>query len=721
MPLTLRRTRATLPALVLAVLLGLLLPVTVPTAAEGAETCTDTPTPGYTVRVCLLTPDSGATLSGEVAVAARVEIVAATVAPPAVSKVIFKYRDEYLLSDNDAEPGTSEYRLAWRTTRMVDGAGTFEVKARLSDAVESSHLVPLTLANGVTAPPVNPRSFQVRQGTSPAAGARFRLAAVGDGSDGSVREEQVVDQIASWSPNLLAYLGDVYERGSAYEFDNWYGNPRGYGRLAGITNPTVGNHEYLIPGAAGYFDYWDNVPHYYSFDVAGWHVVSIDSNQEFGQLRPGTPQYDWLAADLGANRSRCTIVYMHHPRWMTAPVGSRTSLSDIWSLLADRRVTLLLAGHAHRYERWQPLSRSGAVDPRGVTQLIAGAGGHKVTPPEFADTRVASTANEMGALRLDLGTDDVEFSYLTATGEVRDAGSIGCKSTGDPLPPTTPTGLLVSPTSSTTAQLSWNPSTDQYSSVAGYRVRRNGVVVATLGPQTTTYTDTGLTSGQTYTWTVDAFDTSENYSPQSNPATTTMPAAAITLVSSRPLLRALPVRAETGGRYTRSKFPTWSDADGDTCDTRAEVLVAEAVKPPTLLPTCRLTGGRWYSRYDGVSTTDRSVLGIEHLVALKEAWQSGARFWTSATRRTFANDLAYRPALNVATERVLRARGSAEPHRWLPPRASTRCSYVAQWVAVKWRWRLGVDLAEKRFLTRRLRACDWPRVEQPVRAGVQRR
>ncbi len=85
------------------------------------------------------------------------------------------------------------------------------------------------------------------------------------------------------------------------------------------------------------------------------------------------------------------------------------------------------------------------------------------------------------------------------------------------------------------------------------------------------------------------------------------------------------------------------------------------------------------------------------------------------------NDLGYRDSLSVATEGVLRSRGNAEVLDWLPPRAAARCDYLAQWVAVKWRWRLSVDRAEGRFLVRRLASCDWPRVVQPWRARVTRR
>ncbi len=687
--------------------------------ASAVESCTDTPVPGYTVRVCLVAPDSVATptVSGTVAVSARVEIVNATVPPPTVDKVIFSYRDGYLLSDHDPE-----YAMSWRTTRLVDGPGTFEVKARLSDDVVGRHVVALSLANGITAAPAtNTAPFAVRTGTSPAPGARFRLVAVGDGSDGGPREAQVVDRISALGPNLLAYTGDVYERGSPDEYDNWYGSTAGYGRFRDITNPVIGNHEYLTPGAAGYFDYWGSVGHYYSFDVAGWHVAAIDSSVEFDQLRPGTAQYDWLAADLGANRAHCTMVYMHHPRWSVAQGGGRTGLAPVWGLMADRRVTLAVAGHAHSYERWLPLDRNGAPAARGVTQLVAGAGGHEIVPGTLSDARLASTKAVSGALRLDLGAEDASFAYVGADGAEYDAGTVGCTSTGDTFPPSTPGGLLASATSPTSAQLAWSASTDEFG-VTGYTVRRDGAVVATLGAGVTSYAENALAPGTTYTWTVDAFDASQNVSPQSTPASVTMPAVApVPRMSSRTMLRQLATAPETDRGYRRRAFHTWTDSDGDGCDTRAEALIAEAVRPPTLRPGCGLTGGRWFSRYDGVITTQRAALGIEHLVPLREVWQSGGRGWTALSRRQMANDLGYPSTVNVASAKVIRTKGNAEPRTWMPPVPRTRCTYVAEWVAVKWRWHLRVDKAERQALAKKLAACGWPTVVLPTRPTITRR
>jgi hypothetical protein len=692
--------------------------------AAAAEACSTSSGAGgaYTVTLCVTAPDGALSAAVPLSATATVE-PGSSPTPPSVEKVVFSYAGEYLLTDHDPEPGpagSAMFGMTWRTDRTADGTGVLEAKLRLTDAYVTTTTTTVTLANGVTVPAANTRQFRVSAGTPVDPGQRFRLAAVGDGASGSPGEAAVVDLVASWRPNLLAYLGDVYERGSPHEFDNWYGppgSPAGYGRFRAITNPVIGNHEYLTPGGAGYFDYWDNIPHYYSYDAAGWHFVALDSSAELGQLHPGSAQYEWLAADLGANRARCTVVYMHHPRFSVAEGGGRPRLSDVWSLLAARRVTLAIAGHAHSYERWTPLDGSGSPDAGGVTQLVAGAGGYEVVPGVRNDARLASAAAVSGALRLDLGSDDVAFSYVDTTGRVMDAGAIGCKSTGDPLPPTTPTGLLASARSSTTATLAWQPSTDQYTSVDGYTVRRDGVVVATLGAASTSYVDNALTPGTTYTWTVDAFDPSRNYSAQSAPAALTMPAAAAPSVSSRALLRQL-VRAKEHRRgYDRRKFRSWTDADRDGCTTRNEVLVAEATRPPTIRPGCGLTGGRWFSWYDGVTTGRRPALRVDHLVPLREAWESGAHRWRTRTRRQLTNDLGYGASLTVVSAKSVRAKGSAEPHRWMPPRPRARCGYLAQWVAVKWRWRLRVDADERRFLARRLSACDWPTVERPGRPG----
>jgi hypothetical protein len=186
------------------------------------------------------------------------------------------------------------------------------------------------------------------------------------------------------------------------------------------------------------------------------------------------------------------------------------------------------------------------------------------------------------------------------------------------------------------------------------------------------------------------------------------------------LLGQLVVAAEHPAGYDRSLFPLWVDADHDGCNTRYEVLIAEAVTAPHVGSGCTLTRGKWFSRYDGVTTRDPSTFDIDHLVPLAEAWQSGAWRWSTATRTRYANDLGYGPDLVAVSAHSNRSKGDQEPQTWLPPRSSFDCTYIAWWVAVKWRWHLKIDQTEKNFLTSHLRSCGWPRVTQPTRPRIGR-
>jgi hypothetical protein len=165
----------------------------------------------------------------------------------------------------------------------------------------------------------------------------------------------------------------------------------------------------------------------------------------------------------------------------------------------------------------------------------------------------------------------------------------------------------------------------------------------------------------------------------------------------------LTVRAEVRTGYSRDLFPHWTDADGDGCSTRHEVLIAEAVEPPSVGDGCALRGGRWFSYYDRVSWTDSGRIDVDHLVPLAEAWDSGARRWRPRTRRAYANDLGDRRSLVGVTDSVNQSKGDRDPDEWMP--AFGTCRYVREWVAVKHRWRLEVNRAERRALASFASGC----------------
>ena len=155
--------------------------------------------------------------------------------------------------------------------------------------------------------------------------------------------------------------------------------------------------------------------------------------------------------------------------------------------------------------------------------------------------------------------------------------------------------------------------------------------------------------------------------PQSGDAATT---------SARTLLGRLAVAGERGSSaYDRDKFKHWTDRNGDCQDTRAEVLIKETRAPVTFTTSrhCTVATGQWYSYYDGKTWTQAGDVDIDHMVALREAWESGARSWTASDRTRYANDGGIAPSLAAVTDNVNQSKGDRNPADWMPSRSSVRC------------------------------------------------
>ncbi|MFM8851676.1 MAG: hypothetical protein ACKOGL_00505, partial [Acidimicrobiaceae bacterium] len=97
---------------------------------------------------------------------------------------------------------------------------------------------------------------------------------------------------------------------------------------------------------------------------------------------------------------------------------------------------------------------------------------------------------------------------------------------------------------------------------------------------------------------------------------------------AKTVLASIKVENEYKSGYRRSLFVHWSDLDGNGCDTREDVLKRDSISKPQVDPyRCYVVAGDWYSKYDGKTLSDRSDVDIDHVVALKEAWDSGAWAW----------------------------------------------------------------------------------------------
>ena len=161
------------------------------------------------------------------------------------------------------------------------------------------------------------------------------------------------------------------------------------------------------------------------------------------------------------------------------------------------------------------------------------------------------------------------------------------------------------------------------------------------------------------------------------------------------VLATIQVMNEHPQGYSRSLFKHWVDADGDGCDTREEVLITESLtKPQVDGYGCKVVEGDWFSPYEGGTYTQPSDLDIDHMVPLKESWDSGAWNWTAAQRQTYANDLSDPRPLIAVLNSQNRSKSDKDPSNWIPPRAQYACAYLANWVAIKAHWNLSMDQSE---------------------------
>jgi hypothetical protein len=177
--------------------------------------------------------------------------------------------------------------------------------------------------------------------------------------------------------------------------------------------------------------------------------------------------------------------------------------------------------------------------------------------------------------------------------------------------------------------------------------------------------------------------------------TTTTTAKPVVVGSALALLQTIRVENEYQVGYDRTLFDHWRDIDGDGCDSRDQVLKRDSVSLPQVDPVnCNVVAGDWISPYDGARWSNPSDIDIDHVVALKEAWDSGAWAWSAAQRKAFANDTSDSRTLLAVTDSVNQSKSDKDPSNWLPPLQSYTCTYLGNWIAVKVRWNLSMDSSE---------------------------
>lgn len=168
-------------------------------------------------------------------------------------------------------------------------------------------------------------------------------------------------------------------------------------------------------------------------------------------------------------------------------------------------------------------------------------------------------------------------------------------------------------------------------------------------------------------------------------------------------------KAESRG-YRRENFGlAWSDVDGNACDTRNDILRRD-LRPLEMMPdsVCLVKAGVLHDPYTGQQihfnrgAKSSALVQIDHLVALSDAWRTGAAQLTAQQRLAFAND----PLNLMAVDGESNQRKSdADAANWLPANTAFRCEYVSRQISAKAAYSLWVSVEEKASMLSTLRSC----------------
>ena len=267
------------------------------------------------------------------------------------------------------------------------------------------------------------------------------LVGAGDIASCSQSHDSATARLLGNIPGTVFTLGDnVYPRGTAAYFRDCY-DPT-WGKHKKRTKPSVGNHEYydanynMTTDAGPYFNYFGwraggRGKGYYSYDRGAWHIVVLNSNCGMvGGCGRRSPQGRWLRRNLANNPSRCTMAYFHRPLYSTGTSVAGPKVRPFWRMLHDRKADLIVNGHAHRYERFAPMTPNGTRSANGIREIVAGTGGaegggeiSREDAPNLQRVKVGT----YGVLKLSLRSESYAWKFVRASGkEFTDSGTTDC-------------------------------------------------------------------------------------------------------------------------------------------------------------------------------------------------------------------------------------------------------------------------------------------------------
>jgi hypothetical protein len=264
-----------------------------------------------------------------------------------------------------------------------------------------------------------------------AARAGLRVYAAGDIAEcpgpatdsDAARVAQLIPQDAT-----VLMLGDAaYPRGDSATLAACYAPT--WGRFLANTYAVPGNHDSIAGNARDFLGYFGaRVPHETWFRVAlgDWWLIGLDSNLKGAAL---ARQGEWLRRELDAIRHdhRCVLAMWHHPLYSTGlHRGDGEPMRAAWRALDAAGTDVVLSGHEHFYESFDPLDARGKHHDAGIREFVVGTGGASLVDLSLSGNHRAY-AHVHGVLELELDVDHYRYGFHTVNGDVRDAGEATCR------------------------------------------------------------------------------------------------------------------------------------------------------------------------------------------------------------------------------------------------------------------------------------------------------
>ncbi len=261
--------------------------------------------------------------------------------------------------------------------------------------------------------------------TSTASSGSVVLVGAGDISTCNNNNDEATAKLLDTISGTVFTAGDnAYDSGTYTEYINCY-DPT-WGRHKSRTEPVPGNHEYATSGAAGYFQYFNNIPAYYAYSLGAWRIYALNSEID---VSASGPQATWLQSDLAAHPSQCVLAYWHRARWSSGSThGSTSSMQAIWQILYNAGAELVISGHEHNYERFAEMNASGAATSPGLREIVVGTGGMSLYPfgTPLSTSQVRSNSS-YGVLKLTLRAGGYDWKFVPVAGSsFTDSGSGTC-------------------------------------------------------------------------------------------------------------------------------------------------------------------------------------------------------------------------------------------------------------------------------------------------------